>query len=351
MLLDLKKFDIQISLKECPPNKNGVGVTWLKRIAVKLDTLVVTDDKGVTLQPRQKNLNEQDHENLETSFNANGILYDREVMVVEQRADGKLELQSGFNRHHVLLTKFGITTWFVDVVTYYSPYWKAVWKRRYNATKHHIAVGVPNTEGTFLIGLTEAKDAKSFDWKDDDQVRAALDFMANGSKTEEQIEKLLKKWRQTNDPNPNVTGLNREMVQTLAERMGLPSKGYCKDASKSWYGRVGYHVYGGDFSRKIKEWVDLYEEHGAKIELYGYIQHVVVDKIKTQRQEQYDKFDETCVWMKNHLNPKFHDCIVWRGWHAQITTKNPDDGGKSLERGIVDIDGKILIDLEPIIKN
>ena len=55
----------------------------------------------------KKNLNEQDHENLETSFNANGILYDREVMVVEQRADGKLELQSGFNRHHVLLTKLG----------------------------------------------------------------------------------------------------------------------------------------------------------------------------------------------------------------------------------------------------
>ena len=56
MLLDLKKFDIQISLKECPPNKNGVGVTWLKRIAVKLDTLVITAAEGVTLQPRQKNL-------------------------------------------------------------------------------------------------------------------------------------------------------------------------------------------------------------------------------------------------------------------------------------------------------
>lgn len=350
MLLDLKKFDIQISLEECPPIKNGVGFAWLKRIAVKLDTLVITDAEGVTLQPRQKNLNEQDHENLENSFRANGILYDREVMVVEQRPDGKLELQSGFNRLFVL-TKLGITTWFVDVVTYESPYWKTVWKRRYNASKHHIGVGVPNTEGSFLIGLTEAKDAKSFDWKDDDQVRAALDFMANGSKTEEQIEKLLKKWRQTNDPNPNVTGLNRGMVQTLAERMELPSKGYCKDTSNSWYGRVGYHVYGGDFSRKIKEWVDLYESYGAKIELYGYIQHVVVDKIKMQRQEQYDKFDETCVWMKNHLNPKFHNCIVWKGWHAQITTKNPDDGGKSLERGIVDIDGKILIDLEPIIKN
>ena len=350
MLLDLKKFDIQISLKKCPPNY-GEGLTWLKRIAVKLDTLVVTDDKGNTLQPRQKNLNEQDHENLENSFNANGILYDREVMVVEQRVDGKLELQSGFNRHHVLLTKLGITTWFVDVVTFANPFYKALWKRRFNATDNHVAVGVPNTEGSFLWGLTEAKNAKSFDWKDDDAVLTALDFMANGSKTEKQLQKLLKKWRETNHKDIHVSGLNRSMVKELSDRMELPSQGYCKDTSKSWYGRSGYHVYGGDFSRKIKEWVDLYESYGAKIELYGYIQHVVADKIQMQRQEQLDKFNETCVWMKTHLNPKFHDCIVWEGWHAQITTENPDDGGKSLERGIVDIDGKILIDLEPVIKN
>ena len=194
---NLKKFDIQISLEKCPPNY-GKGLTWLKRIAVNLDTLIIKDAAGVTLQPRKKNLEEQNTDDLTSSFEANGILYDRQVMVVEERADGELELISGFNRHHVLL-RLGITTWFVDVVTFEgSTFYKALWKRRLNATKVHVAVGVPNTEGSFLWGLSEARDANSFDWKDDRVVLAALDFMANGSKTKDQLEKLLKKWRQTN---------------------------------------------------------------------------------------------------------------------------------------------------------
>ena len=339
----LKKFDIQISLEKCPPNY-GKGLTWLKRIAVNLDTLIIKDAAGVTLQPRKKNLEEQNTDDLTSSFEANGILYDREVMVVEERADGELELISGFNRHHVLL-KLGITTWFVDVVTFTgSTFYKALWKRRLNATKDHIAVGVPNTEGSFLWGLSEARDANSFDWKDDRVVLDALDFMANGSKTKDQLEKLLKKWRQTNHKDDHVRGLNRSMVQEHANEMGLPSKGYCKDTSKSWYGRTGYHVYGGDFSRKIKEWIDLYDDYGEEIELYGYIQHVVADKINNQRQEQFDKYNEICTWMDSHLAPKFHGCVVWKGWHAQLTTKNPKDGGRSLERGIVDVNGKIIID-------
>jgi len=345
---NLKKFDIQISLKKCPPNY-GKGLTWLKRIAVNLSSLITKDDKGNTLQPRQKKLEEQNHDELKSSFLANGILYDKEVMVVEQRADGELELQSGFNRLYVLLNELGIDTWFVDVVTYTDPFFKALWKRRFNATVNHIAVGVPNTEGSFLLGLSEARKTESFDWKDDDAVLTALDFMANGSKTEEQLEKLLKKWRQTNHVDDHVTGLNRSMAQELAEKMNLPSKGYCKVAAKSWYGRTGYHVYGGDFGRKIKEWVDLYEQYGAQVELYGYIQHVVADKIKMQRQEQLDKFDETCAWMVTHLDPKFHGCVVWKGWHAQLTNPNPKDGGLSIERGIVDKNGKILIDLDPTI--
>ena len=112
-----------------------------------------------------------------------------------------------------------------------------------------------------MWGLSEARDANSFDWKDDHAVLAALDFMANGAKTKDQLEKLLKKWRQTNHKDDHVRGLNRSMVQELANEMGLPSKGYCKDTDKSWYGRTGYHVYGGDFSRKIKEWIDLYDDY------------------------------------------------------------------------------------------
>jgi len=92
-----------------------------------------------------------------------------------------------------------------------------------------------------------------------------------------------------------------------------------------------------------KAGIDTLQE-GEEIELYGYIQHVVADKINNQRQEQFDKYNEICTWMDSHLAPKFHGCVVWKGWHAQLTTKNPKDGGRSLERGIVDMKGNIIID-------
>jgi len=340
---NLTKFDIQTSLKDCPPNY-GKGLTWQERIPVKLDTLIIEDAKGNTLQPREKKLEEQHHDELRSSFLANGILYDKEVMVVEERADGKLELQSGFNRLHVLLEELGIQTWFVDVVKYTTPFFKALWKRRFNATRNHIAVGVPNTEGSFLLGLSEARKTNAFDWRDNDKVLIALHFMANGSKTENQLQKLLDKWRQTNHKDDHVTGLNSSMANIVAEKMNLPSKGYEKNASKSWYGRTGFHVYGGDFSAKIKRYVDHYDYYGVPVELYGYIQHVIVGEIKKHRQEQLDKFDETCEWMVNHLDPKYHGCVVWKGWHAQLTSPNPKDGGLPLERGIVDKNGTILLD-------
>ena len=66
---NLKKFDIQISLEKCPPNY-GKGLTWLKRIAVNLDTLIIKDAAGVTLQPRKKNLEEQNTDDLTSSFEA-----------------------------------------------------------------------------------------------------------------------------------------------------------------------------------------------------------------------------------------------------------------------------------------
>ena len=109
-------------------------------VGMAIETVAKKDDKGNTLQPRQKKLEEQNHDELKSSFLANGILYDKEVMVVEQRADGELELQSGFNRLYVLLHELGIDTWFVDVVTYTDPFFKALWKRRFNATVNHLSL-------------------------------------------------------------------------------------------------------------------------------------------------------------------------------------------------------------------
>ena len=100
MLLDLKKFDIQISLKECPPNKNGVGVTWLKRIAVKLDTLVVTDDKGNTLQPRQKNLHRKNLIILRKT-----ILMNRQELRIRKRRALRKKRNKVFGQKNILIIR------------------------------------------------------------------------------------------------------------------------------------------------------------------------------------------------------------------------------------------------------
>ena len=342
-------FDIKRSLNVNPP-KYGTGIKFLERIPVDLRTLVTKDDLGNSLQPREKDHAEEDHGTLKASFEALGVLYDKEVMVVERRGDGKLELQSGYNRLYVLLTLLGYSTYFVDVVEYDNPYFKAVWKRRFNASlTDHLGKGSPNTEGSLLLGLDEAKEKSSFDWRNDDEVIGALHFMANGSKTPKQLQKLLKKWRQTNDPNPNVRGLNSKMANELSEKLELPHKGYCKTLDKPYFDRAGYNTYGGDFSRKIKEWVDLYDHYKVPVEMYGFIQYVVAVRISEQRNFYIEEFDTTTQWMKDHLSEKYHNIVQFKGFHAQIRTPNPNDGGKPTERGIVDVDGKILLDKDPVL--
>ncbi len=340
-------FDIERSLNVNPP-KYGKGVKWIERRKVKLSDLITKDDEGNSLQSREKEHVIQDHNDLKNSFMALGVLYDKEVMVCRLRDDGLLELNSGYNRLWVLTT-MGITHYFVDVVTYDNPYFEAMWKRKFNASQDHLGKGTPNTEGTLLLGLSEAKAKDSFDWKSDDAVKEALRFMTSGSKTEGQITSLLKKWRETNNPNPFVRGLNTQMANKLSEHMELSYKGYCKDASLECYGEIGYNRHDGDIRSKIVEWVNLYNSRGVKIDVYGFIQHVVADKIDKQRKEFVDEFNASVEWMKKHLQPKYHNIVNLAGFHAQIRTRNSKDGGRPKERGIVDVNGNIIIDKDPIL--
>ena len=337
-------FEIEKSLNVNPPNY-GNGIVHVERRIVKLADLITKNDKGISLQPREKDQAEEEHETLKNSYLTYGVMYDKEVMVCKLRKDGLLELHSGYNRLWVFLNKLGITHYFVDVVTYTSPFMEALWKRRFNASKDHVGKGTPNTQGSLLLGLDEAKAKESFEWTDDSVVKEALRFMSAGSKTEPQIEALLKKWRETNNPNPHIRGLNTVMANTLSELLEIPFKGYSKDMSKSYFGRSGYNKY-GSFSTKIKEYVDQYDKYGQTIEIYGFVQHVIANKIKDQRQAIVDEINDDIAWIKSHLQRKYHKMVKFAGFHAQIRTPNPFDDGKPKERGIVDVDGLIIIDLD-----
>ena len=340
-------FKIEESFEANPPNYDN-GIVHVERRIVKLADLITKNDKGISLQPREKDQAEEDHESLKNSFITYGVMYDKEVMVCKLRKDGLLELHSGYNRLWVFKNLLGITHYFVDVITYSSPFMEALWKRRFNASKDHVGKGTPNTQGSLLMGLDEAKAKESFDDTDDSVVKDALRFMSGGSKTEPQIKALLKKWRETNNPNPHIRGLNTEMANALSELLELPTKGYCKDMSESYFGRSGYNR-PGKYDSKIKVWADQYDKTGQQIEIYAFVQHVVANKIKGHRQSILDEFNDTVRWIKTHLQKKYHKMVKFVGFHAQIRTPNLIDDGNPKERGIVDVNGKIIIDLDPLL--
>ena len=335
------QFDINRSLKANPP-KYGEGIQFIERKIGKLSTIRTTDSKGNSLQPREKNI-EREQRNTQHSFEVNGVMYDKDVMVTELCNDNIEELVSGYGREYTF-SEMGVDTYFWDVVKFDSPYWKAVWKRKLNAGKDHIAQGTPNTEGTYIKGLVELKEDKSFNWRDDDEVKLALLRMSDGQLDEKQIEKLLKKFRKSNSKHIGIAAYNKPDANKAASKLGLPTSGYVKDISSSAFDTVGFVYKSGDQQKEIISWAKHYDNYGQKIKITGYIEHTDLDEeiIKRARNKFKEQLDKTIETMKTYLDTNYNDIIEFQGFLAQITTPDPKQGGKPKERGLVDVNGNII---------
>ena len=335
------QFDINRSLKANPP-KYGKGIQFIERKIGKLSTIRTTDSKGNSLQPREKNI-EREQRNTQHSFEVNGVMYDKDVMVTELCDDNIEELISGNGRVYTF-GEMGVDTYFWDVVKFDSPYWKAIWKRKLNAGKDHIAQGTPNTEGTYIKGLVELKEDKSFNHRDDDEIRNALFEMSDGQLNEKQIEKLLKKFRKSNSKYVGINAYNKPDANKAALNLGLPTSGYVKDISLDAFDTVGFVYKSGDQQKEIISWAKHYDNYGQKIKITGYIEHTDLDEeiIKRARTAFMEQLDKTVEAMKTYLDTNYHDIIEFQGFLAQITTPDPKQGGKPKERGLVDINGIII---------
>jgi len=340
------QFDINRSLKTNPP-QYGVGVQFIERKIGKLSTLRTTDSKGNSLQPREKNI-EKDQRTTKHSFEVNGVMYGKNVMVAELCNDNIEELISGFGRHYTF-GEMGVDTYFWDVVKFDSPYWKAIRKRSFNAGADHIALGTPNTEGTYIKGLVELKDLDSFNWRDDNAVKTALFEMSEGQPgraqlNEKDIKKLLKTFRKSNSKYIGITAYDKLDANKAASKLGLPTSGYVKDISLSAFETVGFVYKSGKQQSKIIDWAKHYDNYGEKIKITGYIEHTELDEevIKRARNAFMAHLAETIETLRFYLDTKYHDIIDFQGFLAQITTPDPKQGGKPKERGLVDINGIII---------
>lgn len=336
-------FDIKRSLAANPPKyPEDKGITFIDRKVGKLASLRTEDSNGVSLQPREKNV-EDTQRSTEHSFKVNGVMYDKEVMVAEFCDDGVEELVSGYGRKYSF-KNMGMDTYFWDVVKFDSPYWKAIWKRRLNASKDHVAKGTPNTEGTYLKGLIELKNTRGFNFKNDDAVRMALFDMSDEQLDEDQVEKLLRKFRKNNSIEEGVIALTQRDANEAAKLLGLPSSGYVKDVSHPAWDTLGYVRHNGDISNKIVDFVDKYDSYSQKhkILITGFIEYVVHDNIGKQRKAWLKQFEAGVEWIKTHLDEKYHDILEFQGFLAQINTRDDSQGGNPRERGLVDVNGKII---------
>ncbi len=335
-------FDISRSLAASPPDSlygKKEGVNFIEREIGKLSELIVTDEKGISYQPREKSL-EENQRDLENSFQANGVLYDREPMVVELREDGKLELISGFGRRETLM-RMGVDTYFYDKITFESPYVKSIQKRALNAGKDHIGKGTPNTEGTYLKCLTELKENGAFDWRNDDACKLALFEASQGSLTTRQINRLFKKWRKSNAKSTSVLALDKPDANKIASELGQPISGkLIDDPASSAYQQVGFVYKSGKLKKEIISWVEKFDEYGKKLKLTFYVEHTDLDEkiIERQRKAIMKQFEDTLNnVLRKYFDKKYHDIIESVSFIAQIKSPDPNNEGKPKEEGLVEI--------------
>ena len=344
-------FDVNQSLKINPPNHNlNLGVKFIKRSSGKLLDLVTVTDKGISLQPRDKNI-DYTQRDLAHSYKVNGVMYEKEVMVVELREDGKLELISGFGRYYVL-QQLGVDTYFYDVVKFSTPRWKTVWKRRFNVSKDHTGQGTPQTEASYLNGLIELRDQSQLVHtgpNGDATILQELELMSKGQLSDKQKQKILEKFRQNNSRYASTIAMSKPDANAAAKKLGLPTSGIVKDVSSPAVGQVGFVCRnGGNLIKEVIGWAKLHHDYKVPVSIIAYVQHTDLNEteiskkrkaiIKTLKKIHEEYIEPIC-------KEKFHNMVKFEGFLAQICGPDPKQDGRAKERGLVDVDGNIIYEM------
>lgn len=344
-------FDVNRSLKANPPKYDvNLGIRHVAREAGKLSDLITVTAKGVSLQPREKTIDDKQF-NLKHSYTVNGVMYEKEVMVAELRKDGKKELISGFGRLHAL-QEMGVDTYFYDVVEFTTPFWKTVWKRRFNVSRDHIGQGTPQTEASYLKGLIELKSDEQFKCTGpggDIAVLEALEIMSDGQLTEAKKRTLLRKFRKNNSKYASTVAMNKVDANAAAKKLGLPTSGYVQDLSSDVYGQSGFVCRnGGKIIGEVMSWAKLYLDYKIPVSIVAYVEHT--DLNETKIRDARVSFEKTLERvLEQYIEPifkeEFHNMFKFEGFLAQICGPDPDQGGRPKERGLVDVDGNIIYEM------
>ena len=333
-------FDVNRSLKECPPDYYPDGVRFIKRIVKRRDTI----NSDPTLQARA-NVYELDNQaSIKGSYVTHGFLYTERPQVISLGSVKGLEhdLVDGFNRDTVQ-DDLGWETAIYDVVEFDTPLRKRSYKYVAN---HEYAPSASNTDKDLLKGLELAVKFGELDRKDNKGITDYILVVA-ADKTKEYRKDLFKKFRKRVSEHATMRPLDTKKANELDAELEIPHQG-----AKNPYDKIGYVLKKfspGNWWNGMEHLTKDKTQH-KEVLIYGFIESPAPNTLKADREEFVKNFNrmklgvEKCLGHYGaELNGNFPFKFI--GFLPQDITETPKHEGGKKEIGIVDVDG------DPVSKN
>lgn len=331
-------YDVEKSLKECPPNFYPPQVKFKKRIVVRRS--LVDWDEG--LQYRANVYETDNQAEIRGSYETFGFITTERPQCVTASTHSSFEYEGvcGFNRNAAQVT-LGWETAIYDVLEFDSP----IVKRAYGYQSNHIkAPRSANTDKDLLKGILKAVEERELDRTDDKAIKHFIEKIAE-DKTREYRKLLFKKFRSNVSPHSTMRPLCSLKANELAEELKIPNHGL-----KNNFDQIGYVLKKftpGNWWNGMEHLTKEGSQH-KEVLVFGFVEDPAPNTLKAKRVSFKNNFNyvkagvEKCLgFYDTSLNGNFPFRLV--GFLPQDLTKTPERGGNIKESGIVDVDGKPVL--------
>lgn len=370
-------YDIDLSKEKCPEKKMYLGRKLKVRKVIAVDKILITDDNGIPLQPREDINLPKNQSALETSLRMRGWMHDQEPLFVEPHPDNNkiYILVSGFNRYGAIIA-LGWTHVIVDVYEDAEILEDQVlFKYRVNNDNLPSA---QNKDIDFVKATVEAIDKKAikpvknlmndnnvqnedYQYTDDDIASFLRKVVSTSDGTLLRKEEAIIKRNKNGDLDRSCLVAKVRRLRGVESHMkpldGITAQLELKRLGKGYKGAEGFKSTGeiafafhpkneAVLATHFHKGAQYYKQYGTTIDFYGYIQSPSSMTLKQDRKDIVTVFEKflktaeenisTCISGKD-TNIIVRDIFKLRGAIPQDLSKDASKGGLPKETSIIEL--------------
>jgi len=368
-------YDLLKSKKKCPEKKHYLGRKHKIRKVIPVENILIMDDNGIPLQPREEINLPKNQTILENSLRRRGWIHNQEPLFVEPHPDNNkiYILVSGFNRYGAIVV-LGWTHVLVDV---YEDALiledQVLFKYRVNNDNLPSA---PNKDIDFVKAAVEAIDKNAimpvknlmdddivpdedYDYTDEDIAGFLRKVVSTSDgtllKSETAILKKNKKGKLDKSCLVAKVRKQRGVERHMKSLDGKTASQVLKELGKGYGGLDGFKTTGeiafvfpptnpSVLRTTFWQGVQYYLQYGVDIDVYGYIETPSSMTLKQDRKDivtVFESFLNTAQEIISTCNSGIDTDIIVRdifklkGALPQDLSKDPSKGGLPKEQTIV----------------